>query len=675
MKHLVVACALLLLLLRSPVCGDDQTTPPGFDPQRHMRVSEIKPGMNGYGLSVFRGTKIERFDAEVISILKNFNPKLNVILVRLSGQNLEHTGGVAGMSGSPIFLKDAEGRERLAGAFAYGWPMGKDPVGGVQPIEYMLSLPTKPIKDEKPAVSNGKENAGASARPKIHWGMDQFLPLGSAKDEPNIFAPKDDVTPFTTDSAVRLRPLATPLMIGGVPQNLLEKFEPVLKSHGMMPLAAGGAGGTIEDTQVKLEPGSAIAVPLMTGDMDMTAIGTVTEVLGDRVLGFGHPFFSEGEVSLPMGSGYIHSVIANLVNSFKLGSALKVQGTLHADQVVGVAGKIGESPATVPIELRCVYADGTLDQTYRFNAAIHQRFTPILAAMSAVIAVSSQRDLPQYHTLEYDLTMEFANGQKVGVQNRFVNTNPQEIFLTLGAPIQAAADNPFEKVPLKKISGVLRVSREAKEAQILSVSVPKLKYQPGETVKAFVTHRPFRGAEAVLPMEFVLPRDLPDGAYDFAVLDWQNYLMEEQMSRPFRFTAESADEVFAVLRDITGVRRDALYLRLLRQPDGVAIGRTAMPRLPSSRRRVLIGAGLSNTTTFVSSSAKIVSTDYVMTGQAHFNLVIDKGAKVDAPGKPAPAGPPRIDIPGIKANPIKPDKPDKPANPDLPGQNEDEPSK
>ncbi len=147
------------------------------------------------------------------------------------------------------------------------------------------------------------------------------------------------------------------------------------------------------------------------------------------------------------------------------------------------------------------------------------------------------------------------------------------------------------------------------------------------------------------------------------------------MSRPFRFTAESADEVFAVLRDITGVRRDALYMRLLRQPDGVAIGRTAMPRLPSSRRRVLLGAGLSTTTTFVSSSAKIVSTDYVMTGQAHFNLVIDKGAKVDTPGKPTPAGPPRIEIPGIKPNPAKGEKPDKPDKPDLPGQNEDEPSK
>jgi hypothetical protein len=41
-----------------------------FDPQRHMRVSEVREGMTGYGLSVFKGTKIERFEVKVLSVLK-----------------------------------------------------------------------------------------------------------------------------------------------------------------------------------------------------------------------------------------------------------------------------------------------------------------------------------------------------------------------------------------------------------------------------------------------------------------------------------------------------------------------------------------------------------------------------------------------------------------------------
>ncbi len=136
----------LLLVAVSPAFAraDSPTTRPSlFDPARHMHVSEVKAGMKGYGLSVFSGTKIERFDVEVLSILKNFNPKFDVVLITCKGANLEHTGSIAGMSGSPIFLKDDEGRERMIGAFAYGWPLMKDPVAGVQPIEYMLKIPNE----------------------------------------------------------------------------------------------------------------------------------------------------------------------------------------------------------------------------------------------------------------------------------------------------------------------------------------------------------------------------------------------------------------------------------------------------------------------------------------------------------------------------------------------------
>src|SRR5690606_16409431 len=86
----------------------------------------------------------DRFEVEVVSILKNFNPQGDVILIRCHGANLEHTGPIAGMSGSPIYLKDEAGKYRLVGAFAYGWPLMKDPIAGVQPIEYMLKLNTRP---------------------------------------------------------------------------------------------------------------------------------------------------------------------------------------------------------------------------------------------------------------------------------------------------------------------------------------------------------------------------------------------------------------------------------------------------------------------------------------------------------------------------------------------------
>ena len=647
-----------LLITAVTARAADTAPPPGFDPQRHMRIAEVKEGMRGYGLTVFRGTKIERFDVEVISVLKNFNPRHDVILVRLAGANLEHTGAIAGMSGSPVFLKDESGRERMAGAFAYGWPFVKDPIGGVQPIEYMLGIRADKKTETPAGTDTVKSDPTTAPRGQTSWSvveaMEKLLrptePRDSARGYQRVGTLVGDPA-----SAPQLRQLNTPLMVTGIPSSLLKEFEPMLAAHGIVPLQAGGAG--VRDDKkadaAPLEPGSAMAVPILTGDVDMTAIGTCTEVVGDRVIGFGHPFFSEGDVSLPMGSGYVHSVIPNLMNSFKLGSGTVMRGTLYGDEMTGVAGRIGEVAATIPFELRCTYADGSRDETYRFNAAQHPKLIPMLAAVATSTATTASRELPQYHTVDFDLSMEFVNGQTLKLQNRMANTSAAELFMLVGGPIMAASENPFQRVTLKKLTGTLRVTDTARTAEILSVSMPKAKFSPGETIKAFVIYRPFRGIETVMPLLFELPRDLPDGAYDFAVLDWRQYLSEEQMAKPFRFTAESATEVFDVLRDYTAIRRDALYLRLLRQPDGVAIGRTAMPRLPSSRRRVILGARLSNTTPFVSSIVNVLKTDYTMSGAAHFSITIDKEAKVETAAAAKPAG--RADAPQAPNVPAKAD--------------------
>src|SRR5688500_16788950 len=141
-----------------------------------MSVDEVRPGMRGYGLSVFKGTAIERFDVEVLSVLENFGPKHDVILVRCSGANLEHTGSIAGMSGSPIYLTDENGRSRMVGAFAYGWPLMKDPVGGVQPIEYMLRLRAD-ASAEAPAATQAANDGPGKLRGPVRWNLTDSLPL------------------------------------------------------------------------------------------------------------------------------------------------------------------------------------------------------------------------------------------------------------------------------------------------------------------------------------------------------------------------------------------------------------------------------------------------------------------------------------------------------------------
>ncbi|MGZ3427343.1 MAG: SpoIVB peptidase S55 domain-containing protein, partial [Polyangia bacterium] len=104
--------------------GASATAPVTIAPPKHvsiMPISEIRAGMKGYGLTVFQGLKPERFDIRVISVLHNFLPKQDIILVQSDDPRLIHSGIVAGMSGSPIYIEG-----RLAGALSYGWHFAKD---------------------------------------------------------------------------------------------------------------------------------------------------------------------------------------------------------------------------------------------------------------------------------------------------------------------------------------------------------------------------------------------------------------------------------------------------------------------------------------------------------------------------------------------------------------------
>jgi hypothetical protein len=622
-----------------------------FDPARHMRVSEVRPGMKGHGLSVFSGTRIERFEVEVISILKNFNPKYDVILVRCAGANLEHTGAVGGMSGSPVYLCDDDGRERLVGAFAYGWPLLKDPLAGVQPIEYMLQIPepNSAVATTQPAdgaAATVPETPAVRTQRKISWDIGEVIPLPGMRSAPAAYplARLDslELNPKFLAAAMpgKIQPLATPLMASGVSGGTLDRLAPLLQAYGMTTFQAGAGGGSNGDRPpAEIEPGSVLAAPLLSGDVELTAVGTTTEVIGDRVFGFGHPFNNEGPVSLPMGSGEINAVLPSLAQSSKIGALTKLRGALVADQSVGVVGKLGASPETGSIELRVLYTDGSQDVTYRFNCAIHPRLTPPLAGLALASAMTGRRELPQHHTLDYDLMLEFANGAVIDLHDRTVNSVSEGwAEQTVLLPALAAANNPFERITLRKFTGTIRVTPESRDAEILSVNLPRMKYKPGDSVKAFVTYRPFRAAEAILPIDLELPRDLPDGKYRLVIGDRTRHLTDERTARPFRFTAESVDDVFTILRDLTSMRNNSIYVRLLRQADGVAVGRVALSRMPSSRRQVMLGSGRSNTTAFVSSTVKIIPTELVMKGAAEFTIEINSEGRVETGGS---AGTPR----------------------------------
>src|SRR6516164_937619 len=122
-------------------------------------LKDIKPGMRGTGRTVFNGNKIEDFQFEILGVLENIGPKESLILARLSGGPLEHTGVMQGMSGSPVYIDG-----KLVGAVAMAFPFAKDPIAGIRPIEAMVRAAATPAPpSSSPPLAAARERRAALA--------------------------------------------------------------------------------------------------------------------------------------------------------------------------------------------------------------------------------------------------------------------------------------------------------------------------------------------------------------------------------------------------------------------------------------------------------------------------------------------------------------------------------
>src|SRR5437016_3297757 len=134
-----------------------------------MPVDEVRQGMKGFGKTVFQGTTIEQFDVEVLGVLKNFAPKQDMILVRLSGGPLERTGVIAGMSGSPVFIDG-----KLLGAVAFAFPFSTEPIAGIQPIQQLLGLLDQKNAAARPRIGPASSGGIFPAASPTAFIYDQF---------------------------------------------------------------------------------------------------------------------------------------------------------------------------------------------------------------------------------------------------------------------------------------------------------------------------------------------------------------------------------------------------------------------------------------------------------------------------------------------------------------------
>src|SRR5260370_1542384 len=118
-------------------------------------------------------------------------------------------------------------------------------------------------------------------------------------------------------------------------------------------MQGGAATASIADQErnTTLQPGSPLAVAMIPGDCDLSGSGPVTHIEGNRVYGWGHPYFGIGACEFPLMTGYIHTIYPRQTVSFKMGSPLRTVGIINADVSTGIAGWLDRKPDLLPIHM------------------------------------------------------------------------------------------------------------------------------------------------------------------------------------------------------------------------------------------------------------------------------------------------------------------------------------
>ena len=545
-----------------------------------LPIGEVRPGMVGIGRSVFAGETIEEFRANILGVLKNvMGPNRDLILAKLEGGPLASTGVIQGMSGSPVYVDG-----RLIGAVSYALgSFPREPFAGITPFAEMS------------AAVDGAAGPRTGAGLSLQWPATPDAVFGALRRvAERAAAPLGNLGMMTAhgfdvsgpaslaDMARALKPIGAAMVLGG--------FDPELDSQLRQALAP--AGGSVQTPArparasaalPTLRPGDPFGVSLIRGDLEMGATGTVTQVDGTRVYGFGHPFLNLGPTSFAMTSAHVFAVLPSLDSSLKIATLGPVIGTISQDRATAVGGTLGPGPRELAATIT-LSSDRAPDQRFAFDILQDPTLTPLFAYVAVLNSLAS------YERQNGPMTIAISGSVSYGADGRALIDDVLTGDGTLGlaaaaatAPLGVAAANEFRAVTPETFDLHLTITEKTQATTIERAWLDTTKPAFGSTVNLQVLLRDYRGGAETVSIPVTMPMQAT-GPLTLLVSDAPTLSgLEQRELKPGRPT--SLAELMAQLNATR--RNNRLYVRLLASNSGAVIGGESLPALPSAVRSVL----------------------------------------------------------------------------------------
>src|ERR1700693_6080197 len=553
-KLLCLAGLLLSLLAPARFAADPEIFP----------LSQIQPGMKGEAYTIFAGDQIEKFDLVVIGVMPNFlAPKESIILVQLVGPKVEHTGVVAGMSGSPVYFEG-----KLAGALSLKLgQFSKEPLAGVTPIENILSLPKG-----QPASIRAEATLGAAepsqpmeARFEIStdWASRAGVPGGSF-----------------------LTPIDSPLVFSGFSGAAIRQFESVFAGYGMAAAQGGSIDPRPDDRDIR--PGDMVSAVLLEGDMSLQASCTVTTIVDGRVYVCGHPLFGFGSVEMPMARGRVLTTLSSDLDSTKIVNVGGTIGSFSQDRVTAVVGSLGASPKLIPIDMTVATADGGTNLFFRMMS--NPKLTPILMGIAAL------NGLIQSSVYGEGTTMDLTGGIDITGHSRRTLAKlfpPIDSFIPDGLPVSSAVQNIFQRIfsnqfetaNIERVTLRMESLPERRQVTIEGAWLDKSEAEPGDTVSVRVQLRPYRGSPVIRDVRIAIPPQAVRGTSMQILASDSGTLNRMSVVSGSQARLDSLEQLISVLNRER--RNNRLYVTLLGSSPTMVVQDKVMPNVPASQINLL----------------------------------------------------------------------------------------
>ncbi len=597
-----------------------------WDSKKFMHVSELRPGMRGYALTVFKGTKIERFGIEILGVVAKFNEGKDYILFRaLDGPPVTRALGIAhGMSGSPIYING-----RLVGAISMGIPgtqFARDPIALATPIEDMFDswstdLPKKP--------------SGMSAAPPSQTGL-------------------------SADSAAQgysqFQPLDLPIVASGLSARSIARLNTRLNGslapYHFSVLAGGGAGGADINTNplargASLVPGSAVGVSLVQGDVDLTATGTVTYRDGNRLLLFGHPFTSLGPIDAALTTAYVVSIFPSYQDSIKIGSPIKTVGRIFQDRPFAVGGVIGTLPQMVPMTVSV--NDESIKRRKDFHVRIinHPLLTGQFITQVADAAIAQVHGQPGDSVAQVSMDVDVEEIGHVRRTNVFYDalSIDQTAIGDLDNLMGLLSSNPFYPLAVKSVKMTVTIQNRHDTAEIDHLFVKQSHFAPGDTVDVGVVLKPYKRPLYTRMVSVKIPLNTPDGSLPLSVagggsgggvVSLLGGLIQVRSSEP---TGTAANVAQLVKNFTEKPRNNELVARLLLPTSAVTIQGEKLSGLPPTLASVMQSTRTTGVKTTRDEVKVTQPVPYIVSGSQTLSIMVRRKSQSESP-RPAPAADP-----------------------------------